>query len=176
MSPTNTDPYLTSRPDGNKNFLFSAMPIEEISERLPVPNKSKLFYHINRLINVYYLYISSSVAPDILTVAHGKGHSRFSRCYKIIIRSWFICGLTKLFCTFIQDCPRSLALETKQHLLYDLFQPIESSFILFFTLTLDFMLTLYLSKKEYNVMISVTYKFSKYVIFIEDTDMWLAEQ
>ncbi len=53
--PTDTDFYLTPRPDGDENLLLSPMPTEQIPEGLPVPDKSKLLYHINRLTNVHRL-------------------------------------------------------------------------------------------------------------------------
>ena len=109
-SPTDTDSYLAPRRDGNENLPLSLIPTEQIPERLPVPDKSKLFYHINRLTNVHRLCILPSVALDILAIAHGERHPGFSHCYKIITRSWFIRGLTKLFCTFIRHCPQCLAL------------------------------------------------------------------
>lgn len=46
----------------------------------------------------------------------------------------------------------------------------------FFTLTLDFVLALPLSKEKYNAIISVICKFSKRVTLIEGADTWLAEQ
>lgn len=53
---------------------------------------------------------------------------------------------------------------------------IESPFVPFFTLTLDFIFVLPLLKKKYNVIISVTYKFSKRVTLIKGVDTWSAEQ
>lgn len=44
--------------------------------------------------------------------------------------------------------------------------------VLFFTLTLDFVLALPLLKKKYNVIISVTCKFSKRVTLIKDVDTY----
>lgn len=46
----------------------------------------------------------------------------------------------------------------------------------FFTLTLDFVLALSLSKEKYNAIISVIYKFSKRVTFIKGADTWSAEK
>ena len=105
IPPTNTDPYLALRLDGNENLPLSPMPTQQIPEKLPVPDKSKLLYHINRITNVHRLCIPPFVALDILAIAHGEGHPGFSRCYEIITRSWFIRGLTKLLCTFIRHCP-----------------------------------------------------------------------
>ena len=148
----------------------------ETLEVLPSPDKSRLLYHVNRVTNVHRLCIPPSVAPDILVIAYGKGHLGFSRCYKIISRSWYVRGLTKLLQAFIRHCPQCLALQIRRHAPYGLLQPIESPPVPFFTLTLDFVLALPLSKEKYNVIMSVTCKFSKRVTLIKGADTWLAEQ
>ena len=152
------------------------MPIRVIPEELPTPDKSQLLFHVNRLSNVHRLCIPPSVAPDILAIAHGKGHPGFSRCYEIITRSWFIRGLTKLLRDFIRYCPECLALQTRRHAPYGSLQPIESPPVPFFTLTLDFVLALPLSKENYNALMSVTCKLSKRMTLIEGADTWSAEQ
>lgn len=170
IPPTDFDSYLSPQPDGKEELCPDYIPALKNSEGLPRPNKAKLFYHVNRLTNVHPLYIPPSVAPHILAITHGEGHLGFSRCYEIITRSWFICGLTKPFRSFICHCSQCLALQTRQHLLYDLFPPIESPHIPFCTLTLDFVLTLALSKERYNAIMSVTWKFSKQVMLVEGAD------
>ena len=143
---------------------------------MPRPDKAKLFYHVNRLTNVHRLCIPPSVAVDILGIAYGEGHPGFSRCYETISRSWFIRGLTKLLRSFIRQCPRCLALQTRQHPPYKLLQPIKSPPVPFFTLTLHFVLTFSLSKEGYNAIMSVTCKFLKRVMLVEGADIWSAEQ
>ncbi len=174
--PTDSDSYLALRLDADEDLPPIVMPIEEIIERLPIHDKYKLLYHINRLTNVYRLYIPPSMAPDILAIAHKESHLRFSRYYEIITHFWFIHGLTKLLRAFIRHCPQCLALQTRRHPPYCSFQPIESPFVPFLTLTLDFVFVLLLSKEKYNAIISVTCKFSKRVTFIKGTDTWSAEQ
>lgn len=170
IPPANSDPYLTPRPDGNKDRSPGSAVDRETPEVLPSPDKSRLLYHVNRVTNVHRLCIPPSVASDILAIAYGEGHPGFSRSYKIISRSWYVRGLTKLFQAFIRHCPQCLALQTRRHALYGSLQPIESPLMPFFTLTLDFVLALPLSKEKYNAIISVTCKFSKRVILIEGAD------
>ena len=97
MAPTDSDPHLVLRLDGDENYPLSSMNVEkipeespipappssisvgEISQRSPVPDKSKFFYHINTLINVHHLCILPLVALNILTIAHKKSHLGFSR-------------------------------------------------------------------------------------------------
>lgn len=176
MLPADSDPYLTPRPVDDKNLPLSFIDVEQMPKRLPASDKSRLFYHVNRIINVHRLYIPPSVAPDILAIAHGEGHLGFSRCYEIISHSWYIRGLTKLFQAIIRHCPQYLALQTRWHAPYGSLQPIESPPVPFFTLTLDFVLILPLSKESYNTIMSVIYKFSKRVTFIEGANTWSAEQ
>ncbi len=125
---------------------------------------------------MYRLCNPPSVASDILAVAHGKSHLRFSCCYEIITRSWFIHDLMKLLCTFIRHCSQCLALQTRWHTPHGSLQRIESHPVPFFILTLNFVLALPFSKAEYNAIMSVTYKFSKRVTLIEGADTWSAEQ
>lgn len=176
-SPTDADLYMNLRPKSNESPITNAFSIQHgpTINKLPAPDMSKLLYHVSKLTSVYWLCIPLSVAPDILAIAHGEGHPGFSCCYEIIARSWFIRGLTKLLRSFIQHYPQCLALQTRHHPLYGLLQLIESPPVLFFTLTLDFVLVLLLTKKKFNAIISVTYKFSKRVTFIEGADTWSAE-
>ena len=173
---TDSNPYMTLQPEGEEYLQPNTLPALESPKGLPRSDKAKLLYYVNRLTNVHHLCISPSVAPDILRIAHDKGHLGFSRCFEIVSRSWFICGLTKLLHFFIRHCLQCLALQTRRHPPHGSFQLIESPSVPFFTLTLDIMLALPLSKEGYNVIISVTCKFSKRVKLVEDADTWSAEQ
>lgn len=101
--PTGADPYMEPRPEGTDSSVTDALSIQRgpAINDLPAPDKSKLLYHVSKLTGVYRLCIPPSVAPDIIAIAHGEGHPGFSCCYKIIARSWFIRGLTKLLRSFI---------------------------------------------------------------------------
>lgn len=41
-------------------------------------DKTKLFYHVNKLTGVYRLCIPSFVAPDVLVIDHEEGHLGFT--------------------------------------------------------------------------------------------------
>ena len=155
--------------------LLSMLFPSRVVNGLPAPEKSKLLYHVNKLTGVYWLCILPSVAPDILVIAHREGHLGFSHCYKIIAHSWLIRSLIKLLRSFLLHCPQCLALQTRRHLPHGLLQPIESTPVPFFILTLDFVLALLLIKEKFNAIMSVTYKFSKRVTLILRTDTWSAE-
>ena len=59
---------------------------------------------------------------------------------------------------------------------YSSIHPIQSPSVPFFTLTLDFVFALLVSKEGYNVLILVTCKFSKRVILIKSKDTFTAEE
>lgn len=116
--PTDADPYLSPRPKGEAKVLpVPKFPrsIEDPSksdsaDSLPSLDKTKPWYHLNKLTGVHRLCIPLLVAPDILDMTYGEEHLSFSRCYEIITRFWFIGGLTKLLRTFICHCHQCLAL------------------------------------------------------------------
>lgn len=141
--------------------LPSCISTHENSKKVPKPDKFKFLYHINKLTNIYHLCIPLSIALDILALTHEEGHSGFSRYYKIIMCSWFIRGLTKLLRSFICYCLQCMALQTRRYSSYGSLQPIKTPLVSFFTLTLDFVLALPLSKEKFNAIILVTCKFLK---------------
>ena len=173
---TDSNPYMAPQPEEEEYLQPNILPALEGPECLLRHDKAKLLYQVNRLTNVHCLCIPPSVAPDILGIAHDEGHPGFSRCFEIVSRSWFLQGLTKLLCSFICHCPQCLALQTRQHPPYGSLQPIESPPVPFFTLTLDFVLALPLSKEGYNAIMSVICKFSKRVTLVEVADTWSAEK
>ena len=136
------------------------------------PNTSRLIFHLDHLTGVRSLCITPSVAPKLLAIAHGKGHPGFLHCYEIISWSWFIQGLTKVLQSFIRHCLQYFALQTKRHTPYGSLQSIQLPSMPFFTLTLDFVLALPMSKKGYNALMSVTCKFSRRVTLIEGKNTW----
>ena len=180
-----SDTYILSRPKGPMGpslkpkeatpYLESSPGVLEDS-RLLLPNKTKLLYHINRTISNFRSYIPPAVVPDILQVAHEEGHLGFFRCYKIVTRFWYIQGLTKLLKAFIWNCPQCLQLQTRRHPPYKSLQFIKSPPVPFFTLTLDFMPALPLTKQGFNAIMLMMCKFSKQVTLIEGADTWSAEQ
>lgn len=176
IPPTNSDSYLAPRPNGNGKPVPHSIPTGEITKGLLAPDKTKFLYLVSPLINVYRLCIPLSVAPDILAVTYGKGYPGFSRCYKILMHFWFIHGVAKLFRAFICHYLQCLVFQTSQYAPYKSFQLIVSPFILLFILTLDFMLALSLLREKYNVIMSVTCKFSKSITLIKSTDIYSAEQ
>lgn len=193
---SDSDPYFGPRPETTTNASSSEPWSEKPIAQPKISNPSKnsavlqgeyesydrssgnryteddLLYHVDRITGVYQLCIPPAVATDIIAIAHGEGHPGFAHCREIVSRSWFIKGLTRLLRVYIQQCPNCLALQTRRHLPYRSLQPIQSPPVLFFTLTLDFILALSLSPKGYNALMSVTCKFSKRITLVPGKDTW----
>lgn len=47
--------------------------------------KEDYFFYINKILKVERLIIFSIVASKIIFIIHKKNHSKFNRCYKIIL-------------------------------------------------------------------------------------------
>ena len=174
---SDSDPYFQPRPEPPDNTVLESDSVSLSEEQSDVfePNINKLIFHLDRSTGVRRLCIPPFVAPELLSIAHSEGHPGFSCCHEIISRSWFIQGLTKLLRSFICHCPQCFSLQTRRHAPYGLLQPIQSPPMPFFTLILDFVLALPVSKEGYNALMSVTYKFSKRVTLIKGKDTFTAK-
>ena len=137
---------------------------------------AQLIYYFYCVTSICWLFILWTVTPDLLVIAHGKGHSRFAYCHKIISRSWYIWGLTKILRSFIYYCPYCLTLQIRKHILHSFLQLIYSLPVPFFTFMLNFILILSLTTDRYNILMSVTYKFSKKITLIKGKDTWIAKK
>ena len=146
---------------GNKNTAYLAL-------------RPKFIYHVDYVFGVHYLCIPTSVASEIITIAHGKGHSGFAQCHEIVSCSWYIRNLIKLLRAFIHHCSQCLQLQIRKHPPYGFLQLINSLPILFHTFTLDFVLALSLSAAGFNLLMSITYKFLKWVTLVESKNIWSA--
>ena len=110
--PTNSDLYFTFRPElphpifckvsatSNYDPLFLKYSKANIKTLIPA-DKKKLFYDIDKMTKVHHLYIPFLVAIEIITFVHNAGNPRFSQCFKIIICSWPIQGLTQMLWSYI---------------------------------------------------------------------------
>lgn len=173
-----SDPYFQPRPRTLEGALPEAKFILSSGTQPTIiePCKSKLIFYLDCLTGVCHLCISPTIALKLLAIAHGEEHPSFSCCQKIISQLWFIQRLTKLLRSFICHCAQCLTFQTRRYALYGSLQPILLPPMPFFTLTLDFVLVLPLNKKSYNILMSVTYKFSKRVTLIEVKDTFIAKK
>ena len=172
---SDSDPYFQSRPKPPDNTALESDSISKEQSDVFELNTNKLIFHLDRSTCVRRLCIPPFMAPELLSIVYGEGHPGFLCCHEIISRSWFIQGLTKLLRSFIRYRQQCLSLQTRKHALYGSLQPIQSPPVPFFTLTLDFVLALPMSKEGYNTLMLVTCKFSKRVTLIKGKDTFTAK-
>lgn len=73
--------------------------------------ENNLLYYFDRITEVYRLCILLAIVKDVIAIAHREKHPGFAYYCKIVSRSWFIKGLTKLLQAYIQHCSECLALQ-----------------------------------------------------------------
>lgn len=89
-------------PSPSPSLPNSSRPMPAVTPAaLPHYTKEDCFFHVNRTTGIQRLAIPPSVAAEIISIAHGEGQPGFSRCYKILLRSWYIRGLTRILRSFI---------------------------------------------------------------------------
>lgn len=127
---------------------------------------NELIFHVNKFTGLKRLCIPEPLVKDIFDIAHNEGHLGFERCYEVIVRSWYIYGLTRRLRDYIRYCPQCLVFQTRRYRPYGSLQPIESPSIPFYTLTLDFILALPASAEGFDTILTVTDKFTKRITYI----------
>ena len=92
LDASDSDPYFQPRPEPLDNTALESDSISLSEEQSDIfePNTNKLIFHLDRSTDVHRLCIPLSVAPELLSIAHGEGHPGFLRCHEIISRSWFL--------------------------------------------------------------------------------------
>ena len=112
------------------------------------------------------LCISHSMINDILDLAHNDEHFDFARCFDRISASWYIRDLSRYLRDYLKHCSQCQIYQTRRHVSYDSLQFILTSSISFHTITIDFILALSKSTKDYDITMSISCKFNKRVILI----------
>lgn len=104
---TKADPYFGPRPKED-----TEVNTEDAKTELATENKKnkKLIFHINQVTGIQWLCIPSKATVNIIAVAHGNSHLGFNKYYETIIRLWYVQGLVKQLCLYIQHCPQYLVL------------------------------------------------------------------
>jgi len=99
-------------------------------------------------------------------------HSEYAQTHKKLIDLLYFYNLLKNLHKYIQHCSQCQLSQTLHYKSYDVLQLIITSSHSFYTLTINFILILSLSKSDkYNTIISVTDKFSKAITLISDWDI-----
>jgi hypothetical protein len=145
-------------------------------------NNDDLIYRIDKIVleHVYEskrLCISSSTISDILNIAHEDSHhSRFATCFDIIFFSWYIHELIRHLRQYLRHCLECQIFQTRRHKSYDSLQSILTSDVSFHTLTMNFILALFVSiSDKFDSIMFLTCKFSKRITLILDKIIWKAK-
>ena len=121
------------------------------------------------------LCVPESCVPIFLEIAHSGSHVGFAKCWDSISRQWYIRNLTKKLRDYLRHCPQCQLYQTPRHLPHGSLQPILTPPTPYHTLTIDFILAIPRSTKGYDVIMSVTDKFSRKVTLIPGKSIFNAE-
>ena len=118
--------------------------------------------------------IPSSLEKEIFQLAHdANAHAGIHRCYSRVVDTIFIPRLSGKLRRYIQHCPSCQLSQTKRHRPYGELMPITSPPQPFHTIAMDFIVGL---PGEWNMILTVTDKFSRRVMVILGKDTWSASQ
>ena len=120
------------------------------------------FLFITRRDWAYFILSSKNVLKFI----HNENHIDYARCYDKIFVSYYIRELFKYFRNYLKHCSKCLIYQTKRHRFYDSFQFIFTSLIFFHIIIMNFMLTFFKSRYDFDCVMSITCKFIKSVTVI----------
>jgi len=115
-----------------------------------------------------YLCILKSLYDRMFKIAHDDiSYSGYAQIHKRLIDLLYFYDLLKNLHKYIWHCSQCQLSQMLHYKSYNVLQSIITSSHSFYTLTIDFILTLSLSKSDkYNTIMSVTDKFSKAITFI----------
>ena len=118
--------------------------------------------------------IPSSLEKEIFHQAHdANAHAGIHRCYSRVVDTVFIPRLSGKLRRYIQHCPSCQLSQTKRHRPYGELMPITSPPQPFHTIAMDSIVGL---PGEWNMLMTVTGKFSRRVMIIVGKDTWSASQ
>ena len=121
------------------------------------------------------LCILKTLKKLIFEQAHNlHSHADFHQVYSQILTLIYIRKLRKWLWRYIVHCSECQLNQIKWHLSNKSLKLIKTSEISFYTIIIDFILTLLLLKEEYNCALSITCKFSKWVTILTEKDTYSA--
>ena len=131
----------------------------------------ELIYYTDSSDYCHHLCIFKSLEKDIFQMTHNKlHHAGFHQVYNTIVASIFIQNLSKRLIQYIVHCSQYLNYQIIQHCFYRVLQSVIKSSISFHTVIINFIIDLFKTKEEFNIIMTVTCKFSKKVKFISEKD------
>ena len=120
------------------------------------------------------LCIFHSIIKNILNIVYNNIHFGYARCYEIVLFNYYIRDLIRYLRNYLKYCFKYQMFQTRRHKLYDFLQSIFILSISFHIIIIDFVLTLFLSSKEWDCLMSIICKFIKRILLIFDKTIWIA--
>lgn len=85
---TNANLYFGPRPE-KKTEVENTNTKTDLTSETKAKN-NKLIFYINHITHVQWFCISPKVVTKIIAIAHENGHLGFNKCYKAIVRLWYV--------------------------------------------------------------------------------------
>lgn len=111
------------------------------------------------------------MAMYILYISYNQNHLGFIKYYKLISLLYYIYGLTWYFCEYLKYYPKYKIYQIHQYYLYNYLQSVLISTILYYIITLNFIFALP-EFQDFDIVMSVIYKYTKKVTIILDNVKW----
>ena len=160
----------------NKDILNTTdKNIAEWPAKLHFAYQNDLIYYIDNINEHECLCILICFKKKIFKFIYDQQHyDRFHHIYNWIFSSLFLCHLIRQLKTYILYCSECKINQTKCHSSYSSLQSIMMFSILFYTITMNFILTLSSNHKDLNNILIVTDKFMKQMLLLTDKSIYIA--
>ena len=170
--------------DSSWNRILNVLDIENDVNLSFERKNQKLIFRVDDFIGDHVfifrrLCISNAVVKDVLEIVHddSNDHLEYAKCYEQIVSTWYIRDLTRQLRDYLKYCSKCQINRIRRHQSHDSLQFILSSIIFFHTFNLNFIFALSISRVEqFNVVMSITCKFTKRVIIVLDKNIWTVAQ
>ena len=162
----------------NKRKLLNANELEKQVEKKSPANiqfwlSSEELIYFKKLNSNSWLCMLKALKKKIFEVAHDENyHCRFHWIYKSIASTLYMYKLSRWLKHYINHCCLCQLNQIKCHITYDSMIPLISSLILMHTISINFVLALPSTEQEYNIILSVMNKFSKWVTLLPDKNTY----
>ena len=129
--------------------------------------RDDLIYYTNRDDRRKRLYVPNKLETNIFELTYNRQYYYgFYRSYNRIIRSIYLRYLTKYLRSYIEYYSKYELNQTKRHRLYSALNPINTPSIPFYTITIDFIVTLPTTIEGYDSLLIITDKALKRVLLL----------
>ena len=119
------------------------------------------------------LCIPTSLKKKVFQLTHDQiYHGDFHKIYDKITLLIYIHQLAKRLRIYIAHCSNCQLNQTKRHSTYNKLTSIITPTILFHTVAINWILALSVTKNGFNVLLTITCKFTKKILLMPDKDTW----